>query len=71
MFFLCTDSTLEVIMKLLRTIETYLRKSGMRPTRFGRLVARDPRLVFDMRQGRDPRPTLARRIEAWIAEQDA
>ncbi len=33
-------------------VEQFLRASGMAPTRFGRLAARDPRLVFDMRRGR-------------------
>ena len=34
-----------------REIELFLRRSGMRPARFGRLAARDPRLVFDIRAG--------------------
>lgn len=51
---------------LLRTIETFLRKTGMPWTKFGRLVARDPRLVGDMRNGRQPGPDLARRIETFI-----
>jgi hypothetical protein len=51
---------------LLRTIENFLRRTGMPWTRFGRLVAHDPRLVGDMRNGRTPRPELARRIETFI-----
>ncbi|MDE1914604.1 MAG: hypothetical protein KGJ57_03975 [Sphingomonadales bacterium] len=51
---------------LLRTIETFLRKTGMPWTKFGRLVAHDPRLVGDMRRGRQPGPAMARRIEIFI-----
>lgn len=43
----------------------------MRPARFGRLAARDPRLVFDVRAGREMRATLARRVRDFIAAQDA
>ena len=54
-------------MRLYRRIQTYLRATGMRPTRFGRLVAADPKLVFDMRDGRTPRLLLTRKIEAFMA----
>ncbi|WP_068080160.1 hypothetical protein [Novosphingobium rosa] len=54
---------------LLRRIETFLRHSGMPWTKFGRLVAHDPRLVGDMRNGRVPREDLARRIEAFLENQ--
>lgn len=52
---------------LLPKIEKFLRVSGMPWTRFGRIVAHDPRLVSDMRNGRLPRPALAARIEAYLA----
>lgn len=51
---------------LIRKIEQFLSKSGMAWTKFGRLVAHDPRLVGDLRNGRNPRPDLERRIEAFI-----
>ena len=51
---------------LLRQIEEFLRMSGMPWTKFGRLVAHDPRLVGDMRNGRQPRPDLTLRIRAFI-----
>ncbi|HWU03748.1 MAG TPA: hypothetical protein VN222_13495 [Novosphingobium sp.] len=35
-------------------------------TRFGRLAAGDPRLVSDLRNGRQPRQGLIARIEAFI-----
>jgi len=42
-------------MSILRKIESFLRDTGMAPTRFGRDAVRDPRLVFDIRNGREPR----------------
>jgi hypothetical protein len=54
-----------------REIELFLRRTGMRPARFGRLAARDPRLVFDVRAGREMRATLVRRVRDFIAAQDA
>jgi len=51
---------------LLRQIEEFLKKTGMPWTKFGRIVAHDPRLVGDMRNGRSPRPDLASRIETFI-----
>lgn len=53
-------------MPVLRKIEKFLRDTGMAPTRFGRDAARDPRLVFDMRNGREPTARMARRIEHFI-----
>lgn len=51
---------------LLPQIERFLRRTGMPWTKFGRLVAHDPRLVHDMRLGRLPRPALAARITQFI-----
>jgi hypothetical protein len=56
---------------LQRRIEQYLRRSGMKPARFGRTVVRDPRLVFDLRRGRALRPATAQRIRDWLDEQEA
>lgn len=47
-------------------IDRFLRKTGMAPTRFGRLAANDPRLVRDLKQGREPRAAMVARIEAFI-----
>ena len=51
---------------LLPRIERYLRSSGTRPTNFGRQALRDPRFVFDLRQGREPGPTVTRRVAAFL-----
>ena len=53
-------------MPILRKIEKFLRNTGMAPTRFGRDAVRDPRLVFDMRNGREPTPRMVRRIEHFM-----
>ncbi len=51
---------------LLSRIETYLRRTGMPPTRFGREAVRDPRLVHDMRMGRIVGDKIVRRVTAFI-----
>ncbi len=55
-------------MSVLRKIERYLKETAMPPTRFGRLAVRDPRLVGDLRNGREPGPRVVARIEAFLAE---
>jgi len=42
----------------------------MAPTRFGRNAVRDPRFVFDLRRGREPRPPTERRLIAYLDEQE-
>ncbi len=51
---------------LLRQIEQFLARTKMPWTKFGRIVAHDPRLVADLRNGRQPRPELTARIHAYI-----
>ena len=53
---------------LIRKIEVFLRRTGMAAARFGRLAARDPRFVFDLRDGREPRARTERRIEHFMNE---
>jgi prephenate dehydrogenase len=55
-------------MNVLRLIERHLEASGMSYTRFGRMVAKDPRLVHDMRRGRQPNPPMIAKIRAFIAQ---
>ena len=54
---------------ILRQVERYLRSNGMSATTFGRRVARDPRLVHDLRRGREPGARLTARIAAFIGDQ--
>jgi hypothetical protein len=53
-------------MHLLRRIERHLRASGTAPTRFGREAVRDPRLAFDLRNGREMRAPMAARVSAYL-----
>jgi len=53
----------------LARIERHLKASGMAPTRFGRLAVNDPRLVGDLKNGREPGERLVARIEAFLASQ--
>ena len=53
-------------MNLLREIEKFLRRNDTPPTRFGREVVGDPRFVFDLRNGRDPRPKTVQRVLAYL-----
>lgn len=53
-------------MHLLSRIERHLRQTGMKPSRFGREAAGDPRLVKDLRDGREPRPRLVARVHAYL-----
>jgi hypothetical protein len=51
---------------LIRKIEVFLRRTGMPVTKFGRLAARDPRFVNDLRNGRMPRIRTERRVEHFM-----
>ena len=48
-------------------IDRYLKATAMPRTKFGRLAVRDPRLVDDLRRGREPGPRMVKRIEAFLA----
>ncbi len=54
-------------MSLLYAIETCLRQTRVPPSRFGREAVKDPRLVHDLRRGRQPGASLERRVRAHIA----
>jgi len=51
---------------ILVKIDRYLRQTGMPMTKFGRLSVGDPRLVHDLRRGRQARPPMVARIESFI-----
>ena len=53
-------------MKLLREVEKFLNRSKIAPTRFGRDAVGDPRFVFDLRGGREPRPGTEKRVRAFL-----
>ena len=60
---------------LLQRIETFLKESQMPPSVFGRAAARDPRLVSDLRCGREPGRRMICRVEhfmnTWRADRRA
>lgn len=51
---------------LIRDVERFLERTGLAPTKFGRLAVHDPRLVFDLRNGREPRMGLRSRVEHFM-----
>lgn len=56
-------------MSLLWQIERYLKQTGTPATRFGRHAVRDPRLVHDLRRGRQPGVKMERRVRAFMENQ--
>ncbi len=54
-------------MCVLMKINRFLNEKDMAPTRFGRLAVNDPRFVYDLRNGREPRAGTVARVEAFIA----
>ncbi len=58
--------TKEPNVYLLREVEKFLRRCDVPPTRFGRDAVGDPRFVFDLRNGRDPRPVTVARVIAYL-----
>ncbi len=55
-------------MSLLVKIDRYCRRTDTPPSRFGRMAVHDPRLVHDLRMGRQLGPAIIARIEAFMAE---
>lgn len=51
---------------MLRVVEKFLRENDIAPTKFGRIVASDPRLVLDMRMGREVRKPMQKKITQYI-----
>jgi len=56
---------------LIRSVEKFLRAHAIAPTSFGRLAAQDPRLVLDLRNGREPRGVMEARIRGFMAGYEA
>jgi hypothetical protein len=57
-------------MLLRQRIHRFLLRSRMAPTRFGRIVVRDPRFVKDLWNGRRPRPSVTAKVCAYLDEQE-
>ena len=54
-------------MSLLHAIEVCLKYTNIPPSRFGRDSVRDPRLVHDLRRGRQPGRRMEKRVRAHVA----
>jgi hypothetical protein len=61
-----TESLMSYSPLLIR-IDRYLRHTGTPRTRFGREVARDPRLIDDLRGGRALRADLAGKVDTFLS----
>lgn len=49
-------------------VERFLKETDLPPTKFGRLAVRDPRLVFDMRNGRELGEPVAARLRIFMID---
>jgi len=58
-------------MTLLTAVERCLRTRKISPSAFGRAATHDPRFVFDLRRGREPRPRTTARVMDYISRADA
>ncbi len=56
----------DIPVHLLREVEQFLRTSDIPAARFGREVMHDPRFVFDLRNGREPRIRTVTRVRAFL-----
>lgn len=62
-------TTLASDADILTDIEAFLAQTEMPLTTFGRRAANDPRLVTDLRKGRELRRSMERRVREFMAEQ--
>jgi hypothetical protein len=51
---------------LLCRVERHLARFAIPPARFGSEALNDPRFVFDLRNGREPRPQTIARVDAYL-----
>ena len=51
-------------------VESFLKRTGTKPTEFGRQAIGDPSLVLNLRRGRSPTLATADRILGYIREND-
>lgn len=53
-------------MELLEQVESYLARTKVPPSTFGRLAVGDPRFVRDLRSGRRLRRRTQERVRAYL-----
>lgn len=51
---------------LLSRVSRFLKRHGMRPTKFGRLAMKDPGFVRSLEEGRSPTIRTVERIEHFM-----
>lgn len=51
---------------LLARVERFLAKSGMSAATFGLAAVGDPKFVYQLRKGREPRRKTVQRVTDWI-----
>ena len=56
---------------LLQRIDAYLRRTRTPPTRFGRDAVGDPNFLFNLRDGREPRPNTVKRVLSFIEARES
>lgn len=56
---------------LLERIEKHLKARRMPPTRFGREAIGDPKFVFGLRAGREPRSVTVKRVLDYLDAREA
>ena len=54
-------------MHITRLIERFMCDQKLPPTKFGRLAAHDPRLVLDIRMGREIRPEMEQKLRRFMS----
>lgn len=55
---------------LLHLVEFYMRRTRTPPSRFGRDAVGDPKFVFNLREGREPRRRTRQRVIAFMTARD-
>ncbi|MBA3668334.1 MAG: hypothetical protein H0W65_11545 [Sphingomonas sp.] len=58
----------QIAVHILREVEKFLKLNNTPATRFGRLVMGDPRFVFDLRRGREPRASTIQRVQSFLED---
>jgi 2,4-dienoyl-CoA reductase-like NADH-dependent reductase (Old Yellow Enzyme family) len=51
---------------ILRDVEKFLNNKSMTAAKFGREAVKDPRFVFDLRKGREPRARTIEKVRAFL-----
>ncbi len=54
-------------MDIRRLVERFMKEKGVAPTQLGRWAVRDPRVIFDMRNGRQIGANMEARLRDFMA----